>query len=396
MRHDDRQLISRIRNRAVVLGFLVVLVVCFATLTVVAMTRLANTTTTQSLAYTSSARIAYSAAVSPDSVYGRSSITTGEAIFTNQVQAVDFRLSYYLETSFPTHLAGSIELVGSIQAEGITRTVFASPANAFVGNRGVIATSLAMTNYRQIVQLFDQATGLGNYQLMIEPIVHVSGTIGGRPVSTAFQQDFVFSAAESEILPPGLTTVLGAASSTASSRSVYSKSDTEVISHSAVGPSKISAGPVVIALIDARAIGAVGTFLFLVLLVMISRSISQLLRSSEQLRIALRYRPSLVRVTSMAIDEDQIIGVETIRDLGAMARKFETFIQVVEEDGCTSYFVRDGRTSYRYQIIHSTAASAIDSAVQSGIRGAEADPRGNPDAINVVEKTGGDRLFQRA
>ncbi len=395
MRYDDAQLMSRIRNRVALLGFLIVLLACFTTLTVVAMTRVANTATTQSLSYTNFARIAYSAPVSPDSVYGRSSIITGEAIFTNQVQAIDFRLTYFLGTSFPTHLSGSIEFVGSVQAEGIARTVFASPVKAFVGRQGVVTASLAMTSYRPIVQLFDQATGLGNYELVIETFVHVSGTIGQRLVSTEFQPEFVFSAAESEILPPGLTNSLGAVSLTASSTSPFSKSETQVISHTTVEPSIITAGPIVISLVDARTIGVVGTLLFLVLFGVISRNISQLLRSSERLRIALRYRPSLVRVTSMVIDEEQVIGVETIRDLGAMARKFETFMQVVEEDDCTSYFVRDGRTSYRYQIDHPLSAGVIDSSGQGIASGAEADLRNNPETFKVVAKPGDDRLFQQ-
>ncbi|NNN12933.1 MAG: hypothetical protein HKL81_04180 [Acidimicrobiaceae bacterium] len=395
MKHDE-EMIKRIRSRVVITGCLIILLVFSVALTLSVMTRSAETTITRPMTYSNVDRVTYAASVPPASIYGRNTITTGEVIFTGETQSVLFQLSYYLETPYSASVSGSVQLVGAIKADGILRTVFASPAMRFVGNQGVVTVPLSMATYRQIVQLFDQATGLGSYELQIEPIVHATGTIEQQPFSTSFSQNFVFGATDSEIVPPGLANPGGANPSTASSTSSLSKSQTQLVNRTTVLPSKITAGPVEVPLADARAIASLGTLLLLALVIVMSRSVSRMLRSNEQLRIALRYRPSLVWVTSVVNDGDQVVEVEAIGDLGAMARKFETFIQVVKESDCISYFVRDGRTCYRYQIPCSALSGATDSEAQGETELVVADAGDRREGVSASEKTSGDRLFQQA
>ncbi len=395
MKHDE-ETIKRIRSRFVITGCLIILLVFSAALTLSIVGRSSKTTITRPMTYSNVDRVTYLASVSPSSIYGRSTITTGEAIFTGETQSVLFQLSYYLETPYLSSVSGSLQLVGAIKADGISRTVFASPIQRFVGDQGVVRVPLSMATYRQIVRLFDQTTGLGSYVLQIEPIVHATGTIEHQPFSTSLSQNFVFGATASEIVPPDLANPGGANPSIASSGSSMSKTQTQLINRTTVVPSQFTAGPIEIPLADARVVASLLTLLLLALVVVVSRSVLRMLRSSEQLRIAIRYRPSLVWVTAAINDGDQVVDVEGIGDLGAMARKFETFIQVVQGGDRISYFVRDGRTCYRYQIIYNDLNSFADSGVEGKTEVVDAEIGNSGDLARAAEKTSGDRLFQRA
>ena len=93
-------------------------------------------TTPSVIAYTQSGHLSYAAPASATSIYGTAGVTTGQPVYANAVQKLNVTYSYDIESSAVVELAGTAQLVATIDnGQGIVRRIPLQPTTAVKGTR---------------------------------------------------------------------------------------------------------------------------------------------------------------------------------------------------------------------------------------------------------------------
>jgi len=177
-------------------------------------------------AYQQTGDFSYSAAVkAPTIVYPSGFITTGQPIYPSLVSTVGLHFGYHFTSGLPHTIKGTVKIRETLLSETSSwqQVSTLKSSTAFSGNSIVISSSLPLDNlYSLIANISAQSGTTGaSYAVNIQPIVHITGMIGGKLLNQTFSPVLSFTIGQTTAsitaavspLPAGATYVAPSASS---------------------------------------------------------------------------------------------------------------------------------------------------------------------------------------
>lgn len=346
-----------------ILSVTAVAALCFLALGVTSLALPKTEIVQAKIPYQQSGTYTYAANVSPNSIYGTSKLITGDPVLLSEVPNLQIGFKYQLSSTQTTSLAGTEQLVMSIQESGITRLLPLQDAPVpFSGNTVSAIGTLDTAKLQSITNALNKAfSGVSGSQITAQvfPNIKENGTIGGRGVKSSFNPPLSFGVSNSVLQlanPPSSSAIVGASSPTAQLSDSSQGSVTYPSTVSAVLPFGIVHPGVV----TGRMIALAG----LIACVIIGGFIVWSLRRAEDdepMLIDARYGPRLIRVGQISFQGSAIVTMESISALVTLANKYNVKVLHSVEEGNDRYAVFDNGVLYLYQ---SPAPTDLASLVQ--------------------------------
>jgi hypothetical protein len=308
-------------------------------------------------AYRQSGTFSYSAAVNtPTPVYPSGSVETGDPVYPSLVTSLGLSFKYHFASSLPHHVTGSIELRTLVLSntntwKSLTSGTAAAP---FTGDTASASTTLALGDlYALINKVSAQSGATGSeYAVDVQPVVRITGTVGGNAIKTSFLPVLPFEVAPLTLnvpvapAPPGATYV----APTAASALAAGLNPTESASVPHIYPNLFSVAKYDVRVSLLRTSGMI--FAVLAVLVAILHEIlrrRRTLRSDEE-QIAKQFGSLIVPVDRLAdSDGSSRLVVLDFAHLAGLAHYLERPILYEMRDGQRRYEVDDETRRYVYQ-----------------------------------------------
>jgi signal peptidase I len=173
----------------------------FVVLALLAFTRAPSTRHAVQIPYTQSATLSYSADMAPNPAYPDGVATTGEPLFTQLVNDVNFRFDYRFATSARHSLAGKGSFLLLVTAsDGWHRTLALGSPTYFRGDHATITDTLSLSWLLALTRSLEAATRVdGSYAFAIVPSVVTSGSVESTPFHATFSPPIQFAINSDEI-----------------------------------------------------------------------------------------------------------------------------------------------------------------------------------------------------
>lgn len=345
----------------------IICVVAIAALTLAAFsfTRSMATTTTENLAYQQAGTWTYSAPARGD-VYANSVATTGQPLFTAVAPVAKIGFTYRLTSALPTRVSGRGGIVAVLtSSDGWSHTLGLGPTKAITNNSTDLTGTLnlpAINSYlASIASQTGQASGTSlSYTLTLEPIVKVSGVLGGSPLPPeSFNPPLIFSLQSNEaqlnLTQNGAAATLAQLTQPSSLGQVHvSRSVPATLTILGVHPS----------IATSRRVSLGALLASLVALLIMGIILRRAHRAAESDRIAARYGSILVAVERpSALGEARSVRVASIEDLVRIAEHQGRMILHCEDVSGRDYFVQDSSLTYLYSVYDGTSVRTPTSGV---------------------------------
>jgi hypothetical protein len=172
-------------------------------------------------AYVQMGDFSYSAPVTaPTPVYPTGFIESGQPIYPNLVSSVTLKFRYAFRSPLVHHIHGNVELKGLVLSGNDTwkqLSTIQSPAD-FTGNESTVSRTFELTQLYALINSVSAQTNVAGstYSVDIEPVVHVSGDVGGKAIKDTFApvlpfvvtQNVITLDVSAPVAPPGATYAL--------------------------------------------------------------------------------------------------------------------------------------------------------------------------------------------
>ena len=154
-------------------------------------------------AYSHKGTFSYRAkALKADTTYPGGYAVTGQPLFTKVINTTDLRFRYRFVSKLPHAIHGTIELKALILSPSADwQNLY--PVEKKTSFSGDVAATGGPLELKGLYVLLDQlaaASGVagGAYSVDIQPIVHIVGTVGGKPIDTTFSPVLPFTVTPTE------------------------------------------------------------------------------------------------------------------------------------------------------------------------------------------------------
>lgn len=130
------------------------------------------------------------------SVYETGSAQTGQPVFFQVSDAVQFGFRYEMTTEQPGAISGTVSLDAEIASNtGWSRTLPLAPGSAFEGTTAEVVGTLNLAEIQSVIAAFEESTGTSgrNYTLHIQPHVTVLGEVAGQQIMDQFGPELEFN-----------------------------------------------------------------------------------------------------------------------------------------------------------------------------------------------------------
>ena len=177
-------------------------------------------------AYRQSGTFSYSAAVNaPTAVYPSGAVKTGDPIYPSLVSSLGLSFKYQFASPLPHHVIGTIQLRTLVLSSTNTWKSLSTgtAATPFTGNTASVSTTLALSGLYALINTVSAQSGVAgaNYAVDVQPVVRVTGNVGGNPIKATFLPVLPFQVAPTALTlnvpvapaPPGATYVAPTAAS---------------------------------------------------------------------------------------------------------------------------------------------------------------------------------------
>ncbi len=347
---------------------------------------------TMSNAYRQTGAFSYSGtANAPTSVYPTGRVGTGDPIYPSLIDTVTLRFAYRLVSALPHQTTGTIEMRALILSESDTwkeaSTVI--PATKFTGDKTSISVDLPLASLYDLIDavtLESGATG-ANYSVDIQPVVHVTGTVGDQPIDQKFTPVLPFAVSRVSIRvdaaaapPPPGATYEAAAAGTALAAALH---PTAAGSIPHLGANDITIAKYQVPIPALRVLGIVFAVFALALALIHDRARRKGVKWSDEELTAKRLHALIVPVQALGSPEGQkSVAVPDFANLAGLARFLERPILYQVSKGSRIYAVDD--ESLRYYTVATNrrqprpAPAAKSGSEQSPEEPPPADPGGDP------------------
>ena len=177
-------------------------------------------------AYRQTGTFSYSAAVNaPTAVYPTGAVKTGDPIYPSLVSSLGLNFKYQFASPLAHHITGTIQLRTLVLSSTNTWKSLSTgtAASPFTGDTASVSTTLALSGLYALINTVSAQSGVAgaNYALDVQPVVRITGTVGGNPIKTTFLPVLPFQVAPTALTldvpvapaPPGATYVAPTAAS---------------------------------------------------------------------------------------------------------------------------------------------------------------------------------------
>jgi hypothetical protein len=310
-------------------------------------------------AYIQTGTFSYAAAVNaPTAVYPSGVVKTGDPIYPSLVSSLGLNFKYHFASALPHHVTGTIQLRTLVLSSTNTWQSLSTGTAAapFTGDTASVSATLALSGLYALINTVSAQSGVAgaNYALDVQPVVHITGTVGGNPIKATFLPVLPFQVAPTSLTldvpvapaPPGATYVAPTAASALAAGLNPNQSGS--VPH--IYPNLVSVLKYEIRVSLLRTAGVV--FVVLALLVGVLHDIlrrRKTVRSDEEL-IAKQVGSLIVPVDRLADTEGSSrLVVLDFAHLAGLARYLERPILYEMRDGQRRYEVDDETRRYVYQ-----------------------------------------------
>ena len=177
-------------------------------------------------AYRQTGTFSYSAAVNaPTAVYPSGAVKTGDPIYPSLVSSLGLNFKYHFASPLPHHVTGTIQLRTLVLSSTNTWKSLSTgtAATPFTGDTASVSTTLALSGLYALINTVSAQSGVAgaNYAVDVQPVVRITGTVGGNPIKATFLPVLPFQVAPTALTldvpvapaPPGATYVAPTAAS---------------------------------------------------------------------------------------------------------------------------------------------------------------------------------------
>lgn len=310
--------------------------------------------------------LTYSAPTSATSVYGGSSVATGQPVYTNAVKDVTVTYAYSFGSSSPSKISGTEHLVATIDnGQGVVRSFVLQPAAGFAGDSFSASGTLHLSDLQGAAAAFEQMAtvdGAAAYVVSITPDVALKGSLGGAAIRTGFSEPVQFDYRPASSTSVGVFSPIhstggpraASSNSTGSSSAPASTASSDPLTATAQGvvprPGGSPATLFGLSVRNARIAGPtilVGALLALFLLG--RRPIRDLTTGDEGRRISARHGAAMVEVDALPSAPNSTVELSSFEGVLKVARRLGCPILHLGGPGSV-YAVVDGVTVYRYVV----------------------------------------------
>jgi len=307
-------------------------------------------------AYQQTGAFSYSGTTNgPSAVYPSGVVTTGDPIYPSLVNTVTLRFDYRFASALPHHVSGTIEMRALVLSKTDTwqRLSTVAPVVAFTGDVASIDSALPLSGLYALIDSVSNQTGVAgaNYSADVQPVVHITGSVGNRPIDQTFSPVIPVTVTQASITldvtsapaPPGATYVPTSAKTELASTLHPTQPGT--IPHVVANQITFAKYKIPVSLL--RTLGIILAILALMLAVLHDRLRRRQSRQSDEERTASRFHALIVPVGSLARpDGPPAISVPDFANLAGLARFLERPILYEAHDGNRTFAVDDDTIRY--------------------------------------------------
>jgi len=281
----------------------------------------------------------------PAGIYDNGSFRTGDPIFFNLSDSIDVSFNFELASDALEEANGSAQLLIQLSNDyGWRRTFELIPETEFSGNAVEIRSTIDLQPIRSIIDELHERTEvkLATYDLLVLPIIHVDAKVGEHHLDGAFSPQMRFELKDKVMqLVPEAELVTSTPTLVATQAGMLRKQVTE---HETMSILTLS-----MKVRTARQIAVAALCISLPGMIVLGVGLMHAVQHGKETEIKLRYGSILLDVSEPVKQRgDKVAQVTNIDDLARFAEKQGQMILVYEEDGGRGYYVREGKTLYRY------------------------------------------------
>jgi signal peptidase I len=320
----------------------------FGLLGMIAFTRPTTGMSTSKVPYTESGKFTYEAVAEKGPVYPDGRVATGQPIYLELVDEVEFAFDYSFDSSVPHGTRGT----GSLKAQlsdgnGWARDFELVSGTSFEDDHWRGSGTVRLDPIRALVKQVQSSTGVVRdfYTLSIVPSIKTQGRIGTHDFTTSFSPRLSFQVGALEMqVAPGTAT----ASATPDGGDALRPSQGGSLILPLRTPSTLSMPGLSLDVSKARVLGVTGAALSLLLLALIAFMVKAP-KIDEPARIATRFAKLIIPVGSVAPAEGvSKVRLNDIDALVALARRYDQTILHQHDDGVHRYLLENDGTLYSY------------------------------------------------
>ena len=307
-------------------------------------------------AFSQAGTFSYSATPNaPTAVYPAGVLKTGDPIYPSLVGAISMHFGYRFTSSLPHHIKGTIEMRALLLSKTDTWQELSTvvPVTRFSGDATSVTSDLPLAALYDLIDSVATQSGIagGNYAADIQPVIHVTGTVGGQRIDEKFSPVLPFAVSKSAITldvaaaapPPGATFAPSSAGSAVAA--ALHPAQTGTIPDLVGNTVSIAKYDVGVSLL--RYLGMALGVLVLVLALVHDRRRRRGPRRSEEEQIARRSHVLIVPVAHLGSTAGHTpIVVPDFASLAGLARFLERPILYEVRDGNRTFAVDDDGLRY--------------------------------------------------
>lgn len=340
---------SIIRRAALVVT--AVLAIASVILGIVGFTREPVSSLNNEAVYTHTGEFAYSADAEPGPVYRDGSASTGEPLFINLIDTIDFSFTYRIKTEAPTEITGRAMLWARVSDDsGWKQALRLQEEVAFGGDQVALKGTLDPRQVQDLVSSVQQQTGVvgSGYTVTLLPTIVVEGSIDGRPIEERYTPtlDLTLDGNQLELTGTAETAVADASEGVDPLRPRQSGS---------LETSKIEANTIALAgaelpVEDARRFALLGLLLAAAAAFWLWFTSDDTVGGDEVTRIQSRYGRMMVPVKALSAHaRHRSIEVADMDGLLRLAEHYDRMIMHEQDGDIHRYFVEDDGVAYVFQ-----------------------------------------------
>jgi len=324
---------------------LAVLAIAALALAVAGFTHPVNRTLSKDIHYQQQGVFSYSALAGTNSnVYDSTGLQTGEPVFHQLINKVNFQFDYQITSDYPINAQGTVRMIARLSSEdGWQKNLELQPVMPFNGSKISVSGTVNLDAIQAILDNLEAQTGIQrqSYTVSIVPQVTLKGSIGGQTITETFapQLQFQINPLEMQMIQPDPT---GPNPLYPSTNGLLKQPYTE--------PNTLSFLGVQIHVLAVRWVSIILLVLAVGGLAGLATFMHRTVREEgEPARIQRKYGPLLVSVNKgLPGRDEQVKDVGTMDDLAKLADKDGRLILHAVKGRNHIYFVQDAEIVYRY------------------------------------------------
>ena len=327
----------------------------FLALATFAFTRPAHRIVRRTTPYTQQVSFGYSAHVPAGPVYPDGRIETNDPVFLSLVRNLDVRIAYRFSSRGPSTVSGAEEVFLNLGGpSGWTRRFVLTPRTGFAGGATSTHVTIDLRRAQSLMAQIAKLTatpGFGSFSLTVQPVVHVTGTVAGRPIDARYAPTLGFQLQSGQLLPAvGSAPTAGTPGAAPSSGAInYTPRQAGSVATPATAPASITVLGVSAQVSLLRWIAILG------LLGSIAATVYFYLRKrsepfEETYRIMSQYGHMIVPIVGGEDLGWPPVDVPSIKSLVKLAEAGQRLILHNRSNDVDTYMVNEEGTVYRYQV----------------------------------------------